>query len=205
MSFPLLFMPPSGAAIVPADEPLTINGNTLTIEGQTLTLGLLQSPGIYETAIREALGLLLTFRGVLCRNVTTLTGINASVSDYAIPWAKHEFDTDGFHSTTTNTERVTIPIGSGITKVRLRAWAYGINVVALSNNNLAFWKNGSATFNGAGQMTEQNRNFTEFCLAIESGILDVVEGDYFDVRVYSSDTAIDLWAFAGGFELEVIE
>jgi len=52
-----------------------------------------------------------TFVGVSLDNTTTQTVTSPNYT--AITWSTELFDTDGFHSTVTNTSRITIPSGKG--------------------------------------------------------------------------------------------
>lgn len=90
------------------------------------------------------------------------------------------FDTDGFHSTSTNTSRMTIPSG--------KAGKYIIVATASWNNNqtgarnFGLYKNGAFTFYGAVTSpdtdTDMQHHFT--------WIVDAAVGDYFEVAVRQS-------------------
>lgn len=166
------------------------------------------NPGAQQDKWAEELALAFVSRGALV-NLTsvepTTTGIGKKV-----PWDASVSDTDGFWAVSPNPERLTIPVGSGITKVRLSAnitWATnssGTRIIRLLKNGLANVDEGQ---------------FQEQCLAADSGvtahspssaILEVVEGDYFEAEVtQTSGGALNLLILSSSqptwFQIEVVE
>lgn len=91
-------------------------------------------------------------------------------------------DTDGFHDPVTNNSRLTIP--SGVSKVTLRASlrfaanATGFRAMQIKKNG------GSVAGMGYADIPAVNGNIT--VLATETAVLDVIEGDYFEVEAYQT-------------------
>lgn len=111
---------------------------------------------------------------------------NQSVNDAtytAITFNTESFDTDGFHSTVTNTERITIPSGKGgkylfVATADIAANATGIR-------QAGFWKNGSIQ---KGQVALSAASAGETKLTV-SAIYDLVATDYIEFYVYQNSTA----------------
>lgn len=98
--------------------------------------------------------------------------------DYRIlNFANESWDTDGFHSTVTNTSRLTIPAGLG-GKYLIQAGIYITS--ATGQSRFYLYKNGSVASAGYGY----------FELAGEySAILDLAAGDYVEISVSPSNTS----------------
>jgi len=102
---------------------------------------------------------------------------------YTITFDAEVSDTSGFHSTSTNTDRLTVPVASGVTKVQLIGQArFEVN----SNGEyrgLTIAKNGEA-FAGMPKITLSASSYVAALplapsMNIISPVLDVSEGDYF--------------------------
>ena len=93
------------------------------------------------------------------------------------------FDTDGFHSTSTNTDRITIPTGKGGKYLITYAVAYDAN--ATGERQTRLMKNGSTTDNN-------NRVWSGFgssaglTTMVVARVVEAVATDYFTIRVYQS-------------------
>jgi endosialidase-like protein len=143
----------------------------------------------------------VAFRGCLLTLTAALTGINSSVTPYALPWSVEQYDTHGLHDLVTNTTRITMP--AGVARVQLCAAVHLDNFA--STGGVAFYirRNGTTTivtsiFNGGAYPTPSANIMTP--------ILDVVAGDYFEVLVQCSDTAVDIRANLDTFfSCEIIE
>ena len=114
------------------------------------------------------------FRGCLLSQSTgqSIPNSTTTVLDFDQP----EYDTDGFHENVLNPERITIP--AGVNKVRLYAGLDNVN----RNAGLRLYKNGADSFLGRvyGLSYEWKNNY------FTSAVLEVSEGDYFDIRAYQS-------------------
>ena len=130
--------------------------------------------GIFQRA-------LLPFRGALVQRTTDIATVSPPLM---IPWQAAVYDTDGCWVASTP-ERLTIPAGSGITKVRL------MGAIALKASNTAggvylnFDKNGAGDVVGCAPsaVRQGSSGYTNNDFATFSAVLPVVEGDYFQLRV----------------------
>ncbi len=109
-----------------------------------------------------------------------------------ITFDSEDFDTDGFHDNVSNNSRLTIPSGQSITRARasfyircddITTWA----VARIMKNGVTeVARNGADSFNG-------DNRFAEF---ITTDIIDVVDGDYFELQVFLGDNGtIDQTSF----------
>lgn len=119
-------------------------------------------------------------------------------------WNTESYDTDSFHDTSTNNERLTVP--AGVTRVRLHAsvwWAGNSS----GQRTATFAKNGSQTFVGNSYDREGSPPTNDMAQEIVSPILSVTASDYFEVQVsQNSGGALNangstVWAW---FFMEVI-
>jgi hypothetical protein len=141
------------------------------------------------------------FRGARAKKLANQVGANF-LALTAVTWDGEDFDTNAFHSTSANTERMTIPVG--VTKVRLSAQVRIDSGTAGEGLWLWLRKNGSS----AGMPTSQTGFIGATALGnIQSQVIDVVAGDYFDiqVQVLGADAAVDLNAGASYLSIEVVE
>jgi hypothetical protein len=107
----------------------------------------------------------------------------------AITWDSENFDTDGFHSTSTNTSRITIPSGQGGKYL----FSYFVNDAASSYPagalmQVALYKNGSSI-----AQTVTLFQGTVYFPQTATFLLEAVATDYFEIfvnRDYSSGTNI---------------
>jgi hypothetical protein len=106
------------------------NGHTLQVDSSTAT-------GLKWAAAAGG----VTFAGVSCYN----TPNNQSLSNNTytvITWDSEDFDTDGYHSTSSNTSRITIPSGKG-GKYLFNGGIYFDNATGTGFRELALYKNGT--------------------------------------------------------------
>lgn len=129
---------------------------------------------------------------------------------YVVPWQAEEFDTDGFWSLANPTQLV---VPAGVSKVRLIAsvgFEDNLNALGLS---LVIRKNDGAAANnsfvaGLPYVTarESSAGYASNIMLASSGVMSVVPGDYFDVRVNCSVMNIDeVLSSKSWFEIEVVE
>jgi hypothetical protein len=96
----------------------------------------------------------------------------------AVTWDSERFDTDGFHSTSTNTSRITIPTGKG--GKYLFVWNHHWHGSATGERYTQLYKNGSATdMIDGGKRNNFNVNAGNTQGAAQ--IVNAVAGDYFEV------------------------
>ncbi len=122
----------------------------------------------------------------------------------AAQWNAEQYDTDSFHSTASNYSRITIPTGSGITKVR-----FSCNIVfavdATGDRAAHLYKNGATFPMGGIRVSKQAAGNPDGLFGM-SGILTVSEGDYFEIMVWqSSGGDLTLQYNWSWFSMEVIK
>lgn len=134
------------------------------------------------------------FRGALVFGATDTvpTGSVAEIANFP----SELYDTDGIHSTTVNTSRLTVP--SGVTKVRLSGAAWlssgATDIIIRCLKNGGFF---TGQFNTLGSSTEGE--------PVSTAIVPVVAGEYFELSVRQSAATsktleVDTW-----FAMEIIE
>lgn len=123
-----------------------------------------------------------TFAGwLIYKNATQSIANSSSVF---MTWENETYDTNGYHSTSTNTSRATIPAGKA-GKYLLATnigWANGTT----GERYVYIWKNGagvtgadnSNSRNSFGNSSPQTQNVIT--------VMDLAEGDYVEVRVVQS-------------------
>lgn len=141
------------------------------------------------------------FRGALAKRTSDLTGIVWAVM---IPWQDTYYDTDGFWSVG-NPSRLTIP--AGVTKVRL----IGSSALELSGAAGSvycnIYKNGAAAVCGVSSPRNYTDGYSNNDVFTISPVVDVVEGDYFELRVNCTISGVDQIAVDEQtfFGIEVVE
>lgn len=128
------------------------------------------------------------FLGCLLKRTTNQSIDNDS--DTVLDFDDEEYDTSTFHDTVTNSSRITIPSGSGITKGEFSvqvefdndASPAGVRAVSLK-------KNGSFT-GQRGEVRIENASVdTPIIVGFTTPSLIVAEGDYFEINVYQNSGA----------------
>ena len=143
-------------------------------DGQVLTADSTQSTGLKWANASSA----STFVGVSIYDSNATKTISNNTNT-AVTFDSEKFDTDGFHSTTTNTSRITIPTG--------KAGKYLINGSVIWANNatggrvLWIYKNGTAY-----ARTQNFANASEQGWVNISTIVDLAVGDYVELYVFQS-------------------
>lgn len=98
-----------------------------------------------------------------------------SVTNAVVTWPAEEFDSDGFHSTSSNTSRITIPAGLG------GRYLFTATIYDITGAFQAHFRKNGAVMNGPAFTTTAS-----FQSASASMIVDAVAGDYFEVHVGAS-------------------
>jgi hypothetical protein len=121
-----------------------------------------------------------------------------------IPFGAEVYDTDGFHDTTTNNGRLTIPANLGIKKVQITAQAYGLGITQSAYSHITLWKNGAldtevgSLYVGGGYIPNLSKNGMTACIPCDAS-------DYFQIYYYSSDTSNQATTDWTAFSLTVTE
>ncbi|TGY90645.1 hypothetical protein E5163_05900 [Marinicauda algicola] len=154
--------------------------------------------GIFQRA-------LLPFRGALVQRSTDIATVSPPI---LIPWQASVYDSEGFWAGGTP-ERLTIPAGSGITKVRLLGSIAMKASATTGGVYLTFDKNGAGEPIGAAPYTvrQGSSGYTNNDFSTFSAVLPVVEGDYFQLRVnFTNNNWNSILAGARTwFAIEVVE
>lgn len=154
--------------------------------------------GIFQRA-------LLPFRGALVQRSTDIATVSPPI---LIPWQASVYDREGFWAGGTP-ERLTIPAGSGITKVRLLGSIAMKASATTGGVYLSFDKNGAGDPVGAAPYTvrQGSSGYTNNDFSTFSAVLPVVEGDYFQLRVnFTNNNWNSILAGARTwFAIEVVE
>lgn len=142
------------------------------------------------------------FRGALAYR-SSIHAIPDSV-ETAVPFNAEAYDTDSIHSTSTNTERLTVP--SGVARVRL---AGGVFFAATSSGyrSAVIRKNGSG-FPGSttAYLTSLTMEVSGHSMTLQTPVIDVSAGDYFELFVYqNSGAALGVTSNSTWLAMEIIE
>jgi hypothetical protein len=129
------------------------------------------------------------------RNAANNTAFNMTTAR-AIPWDTEDADVGGWHSTSVNTSRMTVPAGYNITRVDLSAHVliYGTgNIANFAKIRTYFLKNGTTVVGGGYANNKQaNTAVTDHAIQMSAFAVSCVAGDYFEVFVFCDDSGADL-------------
>jgi hypothetical protein len=107
----------------------------------------------------------------------SLTGNNPSIStstNTAISWTSELYDTDSYHSTVTNTSRITIPSGKAGKYLFTYAATWEGTNTAFSNRVLPF-KNGTQVKQAQFKYQVDNEVTVPFSIVLDLAVADYVE------------------------------
>jgi hypothetical protein len=144
--------------------------------GQVLTADTTVSP--YKVKWAAASGGSSTFVGV---SVYESPANNASLSSGVwtlVTWNSERYDTDGFHSTSSNTGRITIPTGKG-GKYLFTGAVYFANTATAGMRQLRLYKNGTDL--GIYFMTTGSGSGTFYPNPQINYVVNAAAGDYFEM------------------------
>lgn len=118
-----------------------------------------------------------------------------------IPYNNEAFDTNNFHSTSTNTGRMTIPTGYA-GKYLIAAWAEAASNYANRQYVYgAFYKNGSAIL-GTGRGSSFSNLGDGFFAPSLTNIIDLAVGDYVDFGIQLAATYTETNGIYGAFSIQ---
>lgn len=113
-----------------------------------------------------------------------------SGADTILTFPSEEYDTDGFHSTSSNTSRFTIPTGKG--------GKYLVNAFVVASANigtlqqLTLWVNGSrVTTNGYDGGTFADQRYATNQIQGNSTIISLSAADYLEISIYNNGSAVN--------------
>jgi hypothetical protein len=121
-----------------------------------------------------------TFSGCVLTNSSNITLANNTT--VTLTWNQEDFDTDGFHSTSTNTSRITIPAGKAgkylvTSKVQYTSNSSGRRIVQITKNGANAWDFESAS-PGSTDLQLQG-----------VAIIDLTVGDYVETTAWQNSGA----------------
>lgn len=142
------------------------------------------------------------FRGALVKKAADLTAQNVTAGA-VITFDTETYDIGGWHDNVTNNARLTVP--AGVTKVRVSAQVRTEAGTAADWRQIFISKNGTAAYAGVPiQFFEPGS--AQLMTGIQSGVLEVVPGDYFQLHVQTeSDTSVDIDEAQTWFAIEAVE
>jgi hypothetical protein len=133
-----------------------------------------------------------TFSGVVVSLSANVSTTNAAGT--IINFDTERIDTDAYHSTATNTSRLTVPVG------KAGKFALGCSAVFANNatgyRNISFRKNGASYFNN---ISAANVGASGNAGVMVTMVYELLEGDYFEIDAYqNSGGSLNLLSGNGG-------
>lgn len=144
----------------------------------------------------------LPFKGALVKPAADQTAKNF-VSATAVDFDAEVYDVGGWHDNSVNNSRLTVP--AGVTKVRVTGGAALAAVIVNDHIQLRLQANGSGAVPGLAR-THADVQSSAPSLSASSGIIEVVEGDYFEMLLdTATDTSITVTAAETWFAIQAVE
>ena len=140
------------------------------------TIGNLVADSAEATGLKWAAPAASGFKGCELRKSANQSISN--LTDTAVTFDSETFDTDGFHSTSSNTSRITIPAGLG--------GKYRFTFVARFAGNSTGLRNLKFNINGSegGALYRNSNNGSSAAIFNASIVLDLSAGDYVEMIVF---------------------
>jgi hypothetical protein len=157
------------AADTPARVAVGANGTVLTADSTASTGVAWATPASGSTYV-----------GVSCYKNANQTVSTATFT--AVTFQVEDFDTDAFHSTSTNTSRFTIPTGKDGKYLLSGVLAYSANVTG--QRNTVVYKNGSVVNYGTANQAIDSTVYGSYVPI--SYVLNLVAGDYVEIFAFQT-------------------
>jgi hypothetical protein len=168
-----------------ADKAITALNASGALTGAEL-LHVVQSGNSRKGTINEIPRPSNGFRGALVKKTADQT--QNFQTGKQLTWDAEEYDTYGFHSTSSNNSRLTIP--AGVTRVRLYGAVFMTGISTSADLFVYITKNGDSTWQG---MAEQNSSTASGhsnvdIASLATGVITVSAGDYFELYTQAMGT-----------------
>jgi hypothetical protein len=209
----------NGTQWVPADAPITgatqldeltdVDLTTPPTEGQALVFDADDGqwkPGSVATGGGGGVVTMIpALIGCMAKKSADLENTDFSTAA-VVSWDAETYDTNGFHSTGTNPERITIPAGLDYTKARLTASLGFLSVGSNITVIMQIRKNGSMDYDGVAAVNTNVGLASSAQVSCSTPVLEVEDGDYFEVYLQIlGDVSVTLDASRSTFSLQMVE
>ena len=164
---------------VGAASPLTTKGDLYTFSTSDTRLGVganntvLTADSAQATGLKWAAPSAAGFVGCSLSNSTSQSIPNNTYT--AITWSVERFDTDGFHSTVTNTSRITIPSG--------KAGKYRVSILGEYDDNTTGFRQVSVYKNGTRYLAFYTTPSAVYPSGGLTCVMDLAVNDYIEMYV----------------------
>lgn len=110
----------------------------------------------------------------------------AATPNILVDWPVEAYDTNNYHDNIVDNSRLTVPLG--VSWVKLKASIRMNSGTTNSLRSVRFRKNGSTTFVGNTEINRADETgIHDTTIYVETPVLEVVGGDYFEVEVDNGD------------------
>lgn len=140
--------------------------------------------------------------GCLLKNTADLTTQNYSTAPN-LTWNAEVYDTDGFHDTGSNTDRITIPVAYNGRYGIIKAGTRLSSVTSSTEAHLRIEK-GAALVAGSGVQNVQNGGTGAQWIECETPPMLLATGDIYTAKQFAADTSTTLDANGSFFSIEIL-
>ncbi len=140
------------------------------------------------------------FVGCILKN--TVDSAPTNFAPIVITWSAEDADTDGFHSTSSNTGRITIP---SAVNGRYGIFSCSVQLTSVSGvptMQLGLQVNGTTNGSALGNWVSGSNSVAYICISSAPTLLNTA--DFWEVTLFCSDTTTVLTAGVSNFSLNVV-